>query len=379
MGLLNRGLSAAGYGAAQLGLEGFRASLEQDKIRLADQLAGVREAATDTRREDIRRAGKQADINLETSDDTVAKKGRAASGLINATLPAEVERGRTLAQSTIDVNTDPANVRKAIDKLNAMAPAEAKVKRDAMIAELEAKATPEALMAARQVARATNIESAASVAQANLANLSAEEKRRTMKLQDEYLKPETSKERKDAIHTELNVLAGKRDDLMKLRVKVGEDSYGKPIMEDVLIDAKTRKRIDITGGGPPPVPTAQDKADFEKRKGDPKFVAAYRERFGAVEVENPAAATPDAPAESKATGMINTPAQSVQRFTPEEQSLIDAAKSPAEKSRVTREIIRQQMEDAENKRKAKASAESAAGVAEYERRGVDVNAPAFQR
>ena len=160
-----------------------------------------------------------------------------------------VETATKTAQARIDVETDPANVDKAIEKLNKLDPAEAKVKREALIADLEAKATPEALAAARKVAQATHIESAASIAQADLARLSIKDRERVQKLQDEYLAPDTSPQRKEQINTELNVLTGKREDVIKMRVKVGEDATGQPIMEDVLVDPKTKKRIDTSGGG----------------------------------------------------------------------------------------------------------------------------------
>jgi len=52
MGMLNwsNAFSMAGGAIATVGLEGVKASLEQDRIRLADQLAGAREATGDERR-----------------------------------------------------------------------------------------------------------------------------------------------------------------------------------------------------------------------------------------------------------------------------------------------------------------------------------------
>ncbi len=196
-----------------------------------------------------------------------------------------VETAGKTAQARIDIETDPANVQKAIDKLNAMEPAKAKIKRDEMIADLEAKSTPEALAAARRIAQATHIESAGSLATAELAKLSIADKQRAQKLQNEYLSPDTPTARKEEIITELNVLAGKREDVIKMRVKVGEDAMGQPIMEDVLVDPKTKKRIDVGGGagGAAPHP---DGTRLKGRDGK-----TYVVKNGQPVLENPGMAT----------------------------------------------------------------------------------------
>jgi hypothetical protein len=148
MGLLNRGLSAAGYGVAQLGLDGFRASLEQDKIRLADQLAGARESASDTRREDIRREGRLSDINQDTDPAIIAKKGAAASGLINATTEAEANKRKKFGEVDTKI---------AVDQFEKLAPLQRKEAIDAAAAQVKALATPEMLKASRDIALSKHI------------------------------------------------------------------------------------------------------------------------------------------------------------------------------------------------------------------------------
>lgn len=136
MGMLNWGgaFSAAGGAVAAVGFEGVKASLEQDKIRLADQLAGTREERGDVRREGYKVAGEG-----RAEATAVRAEGR---GLVNRAVERQTILGETLdnapalrqiqvddfkakAQAELAFKTDPTNVR---------AQAEAKALGDKIIA-----------------------------------------------------------------------------------------------------------------------------------------------------------------------------------------------------------------------------------------------------
>lgn len=243
MGIIGTALAGAAVGAGESGFEmqkqAGRESLQQqaqealtNREAMMENLRNSNQNTRMDRTETIRRDGEKYDLeNIEPGKAKI-----------------RVQTAKDEAQAQIDIKTDPANVQKAIDAMNAMAPAEAKVKRDAMIEELKAKGTPETLKAARDIARATHIESAASVASAANSNFELGEKKRVSKLREEYLSSDATPERKEQIVKEINVLTGKKEDMIKMRVKVGEDAEGKAIMEDVLVDPKTNKRVDINAG-----------------------------------------------------------------------------------------------------------------------------------
>ena len=285
MGIINwRGAIQGGAETVQaIGLKAIENDLlEQRQSRIAELQAVHAEKAQDrsqTFQTSERVAGetarRDAELNTVTTIDPLKNKN-------------SLQLVKDSAQARIDIESSPENVQKAIDKLNLMAPATAKVARDAMIADLQAKATPEALNAAGKIARATHIESASSQAQAKLAgkqgealDLTIKDKKRLTELQNEYLNEATTPERKEALTTEMNVLQGKREDVIKMRVKVGEDAAGQAIMEDVLVDSKTKKRIDIGGGsvpstaGAPAVGTVV--GGFKFKGGNPKDRSNWEE------------------------------------------------------------------------------------------------------
>ena len=134
MALLNWGnaLAEAGKSMATMGLEGVKSVLEQDKIRLADQLATEREATSDYRKqgfarenlqtaETIRREGKQADINIETNPANVQARVTAANNFSSGTLEQRLrEEGDKKAQelrlTTADAVTRAAELQKVSDE-----------------------------------------------------------------------------------------------------------------------------------------------------------------------------------------------------------------------------------------------------------------------
>ena len=94
MALLNWGnaLSQAGKGLASVGLEGVKATLEQDKIRLAAKLAADESLLSDTRRTD---AAKEAAVLLNTNQKA------AAAALVTAD-KAKITEGRDFTASLSD-------------------------------------------------------------------------------------------------------------------------------------------------------------------------------------------------------------------------------------------------------------------------------------
>lgn len=300
---LRRGLIGLGESAAEVGKDWFGTEVRKNA---AIDLEGVRAKIQEER---------DARLSELVEGRAIRSEDR---GIINARLMEEstregkIKTAKETAQAAIDINTDPSNVQKAIEKLNAMAPAEAKVKRDAMIADLEAKATPEALRAANQIARATHIESAASLAQAilagkqaEIADLSIADKKRANALSEEYLK-ETDSAKKDAIADALYTLAGKD----RFQPVVGKDDQGNP---KFVGGFNTRTGKLDTGAGALQ-PDDRDIATLRKRPGDAK---AFNLKFGAGAAEsilNPAAGgagdTPasrakPAPAEKQRQGIID--------------------------------------------------------------------------
>lgn len=113
MGLLDalgRGISAAGYAASNVGLEGVKATLEQEKIKLADELAGRREEARDTRAEKAKiDAEERGIVNIPRT-----AKATADAAVANAPALRQVRIDDALAvhKAQLNFDTDPANVEK---------------------------------------------------------------------------------------------------------------------------------------------------------------------------------------------------------------------------------------------------------------------------
>ena len=85
MDAIGNGLAEVGGGMAEIGLKQIASQIEQD-----------RQAALMHMQEDIRQSGRRSDLEYDTSPEVIAKKGAAASGLMDATLPSEVNREKTL-------------------------------------------------------------------------------------------------------------------------------------------------------------------------------------------------------------------------------------------------------------------------------------------
>ena len=302
MGIINWRGAGQGLGAAmeESGMSILKSTLdEQRQARLAELQAGYASRAQDrtfAQADKSQAAGFANDRSMVEVRETSRREGSKydvenIDPLKNANA---LELAKKSAQAKIDIETSPENVQKTIDSLNLMEPAKAKIKLDAVLAELKAKSTPEALAAGRAIAQSVHIESAASVAQAKLAGKQAEladlsiaDKKRYDALHTQYL-AETDPAKKDAIADQLYTLAGKD----KFQPVVGKDDTGNP---KFVGGFNTRTGLMGTGARPGQTqqPTAADQADAVKRAKDPKFMAAYAARFGA---DAAAAATKQPPA-----------------------------------------------------------------------------------
>lgn len=134
MSLLNwsNALSMAGGAAAQVGLEGVKATLEEDKIKLADQLATTREITRDERQEKYKVAGEERGLISRAKerqavvDETVANAPRLREVKVADAVAAH--------KAQLDFDTDPKNVE---------ARANAKVLSDKVVAQGAAATTAE--------------------------------------------------------------------------------------------------------------------------------------------------------------------------------------------------------------------------------------------
>ena len=162
MGLLDalgRGISAAGYAASNVGLEGVKATLEQEKIKLADELAGKREVARDERAEKSKIAGEERGI---VNIPRVAAATTAAT-IANAPALRQVKIDDALAVHTaqLDFDTDPKNVEK---KAVAEAAKDKFLKTAAADTAAELLQKPEYLENLKKIAMAEHPERAAQIA-----------------------------------------------------------------------------------------------------------------------------------------------------------------------------------------------------------------------
>ena len=103
MALLNWGnaLSEAGKSMQTMGLEGVKSVLEQDKVRLADELASKREETSDIRRQGFERENiglrtkaaleqKQGEIDILNKPENVAAEAQRQTDLLTKTLGARL-------------------------------------------------------------------------------------------------------------------------------------------------------------------------------------------------------------------------------------------------------------------------------------------------
>ena len=218
-GALRRGIGeAAGFGA-EVAMTSAKSSIEEARQTRLAELQNQYQSQRDATQ-------RGHDVNMVD----VREQSRRAGALHDATEVDPIRNRNAVAlakdttQARIDVETSPENIQKAITKLNAMAPAEAKIRRDAMLADLEAKSTPEALRAARLIAQATHIESASSVAQAELARMSIEEKQQVQAVRANYL-AETDPAKKEAYADQLYTMLGKD----RFTALMGKDEQGNPV------------------------------------------------------------------------------------------------------------------------------------------------------
>lgn len=203
MSLLNwsNALSMAGGAAAQVGLEGVKATLEEDKIKLADQLATTREITRDERQEKYKVAGEERGLISRAKerqavvDETVANAPRLREVKVADAVAAH--------KAQLEFDTDPKNVE---------AKAKAEAAKAKVLATSAAETTAELL---KDPAYLKNLEAltmaqhpekraqiAASMASAAASNFELGQKRLIAGAQDDLAKattPEAKQAAKDRI------------------------------------------------------------------------------------------------------------------------------------------------------------------------------------
>lgn len=142
-GLMAVGKQYAGY------IE--RSSLQEEAAKLQEardmRLSELRK--TELRfSEDVRREGRQADIDQDTNPENISKKSAAASGLILGTMDAEARKRTVIGQ--VDTQVE-------LDRFRALAPAKRAEEIAAETEKLKALSSPEMLQATRRIAAAKHI------------------------------------------------------------------------------------------------------------------------------------------------------------------------------------------------------------------------------
>lgn len=142
-------LSAAGGATAAVGLEGVRATLDQQKIELASQLAEKRQIGAEQRA-----PGVAAATTTATADATAAATVRNAPGLLDV----EIKHKEGI---------DAAALKGEVEKFKTLAPVKRQEEIDTAVAKLAALSTPETLANARKIALAGQLPSYTLVPQAD--------------------------------------------------------------------------------------------------------------------------------------------------------------------------------------------------------------------
>lgn len=143
-GMLAGAAEGAGNAGVKVGLNEQEAAIQAERdARLKENAIALQHSA-----EDIRQAGRTADIEQDTSPAVVAKKAAAASGLITGTTAARV--ADTAAVSA-------QNAKDELARFQLLEPAKRKAVVDDAVAKLTALSTPDMLAAARKIALSTHI------------------------------------------------------------------------------------------------------------------------------------------------------------------------------------------------------------------------------
>lgn len=124
MGLLNWGnaLSEAGKSMQTMGLEGVKSVLEQDKIRLADELASKREETSDIRRQGFEKENiglrtkaaleqKQGEFDILNKPENVAADVARQNKILTGTLQARLDDLSIMESKRLGLATDDAVAR----------------------------------------------------------------------------------------------------------------------------------------------------------------------------------------------------------------------------------------------------------------------------
>ena len=306
MGILNWGaaFSSAGGAIAGVGMEGVRAALEQDKIRLADQLAEGRSV----------REGERAEARQIAAEKRAPGNRRA---LLAAETPEMVARAKDLQgvelegakarrQAEIDIDTNPANIGKKIDAMKQMAPAEARIKADAEVQSLLAKAnTPGYVEAVRRIAQATQVLTPGQVAEGKLKELELSRSQTLETMRKAYTSAINAGDKETAGNVAQGIAAYSYDPTKESQAvaaaravvaSIDASAEQKAVALDVLVGVAKKPQ----GGGGQEYPTPGP-VNVEKLKKNPDKAAEFDKVYGPGAAAKILGSAPAAPVVQPAT------------------------------------------------------------------------------
>ena len=199
MGMLNWGaaFSKAGDAMASVGLEGVKATLEQDKIRLADELAEGRSVREGERGE--ARSVREGERGEKRTIAAEQRQPALRAGILNAETPIlrereeasanlRVETDKRTRQGQLDVEYSADNIAKKVKALETVGAAEAKIKLNAEMESIVGRAKePGYLDAVRAIARAQQVLTPGQLAEGELKQIEASRARTLEKMRGEYM------------------------------------------------------------------------------------------------------------------------------------------------------------------------------------------------
>ena len=154
-GILAQAMVGLGEGVREVGLDQMKAAIlaERDQrlneFQTQHQERGFKqeEKMVDLR-ENVRRTGRQSDIDQDVDPENVRKRVEAASATITGTIPAKVQERKELGAADLQLE---------INKFDEMEPRQRKAAISAEVEKMKAMTTPEMLKATRAKAQAMHI------------------------------------------------------------------------------------------------------------------------------------------------------------------------------------------------------------------------------
>ena len=295
-------------------------------------------------REKSRQAGRQADIDQDTLPENIAKKGAAASGLINATLPARLEERKQLM--AVDTQAK-------VEEFSKLAPLQRQEAIDSAVAVLKAQSTPEMLRATRQIAQAKHIVDPSYTLitdeDGEVRPFDSKSGKLGKALLGDDDKPLVRKD-PETLKAAISVI-----NMANTNLKIAQAEH-KAAMSDTTLDPASRAR------GEAEWQAAQAEA---RRLTAPAYVVLYgkagipsmavEKKPGSTIVDPFKKAAPAKPATTPAAPSGPGGVNSV--LTPQDQAKINAAPSPAARTQIRQGIIKERMREAQAAKEVEGSEE----------------------